>query len=940
LTASAPWVHHPTTNVYGGSTEIVGRDVELEQLRAFIDRDHGAQVLWLEGVAGIGKTTLWRAATDAARDLGWRVLACRPTASEAAFSFAALGDLLTPDVAEVLAGLPAPQRSAIEAALALVDGEPRNLDERTVGLAVLSWLRVLAAADPVLVAIDDVQWLDRASASTLRFAARRLTHEQVKLCLTVRLEPGAPSVEFERDLSGRLLKVHVGSLSSSDLHRIVVARFGQALPRHTLLRLHAASAGNPLFAIEIARAMLEGALAAAPGDPLPVPPAVDELLRARVERLPRRVRGLLEVVALLSEPTLGKLEGEPELEHVDGAAAAGVVEVVEDRIRFVHPLLASAVVSTIGPRRRRRLHARLAGLELDLEERARHLALAGEGRHAVTADLLERAAQHAALRGASSAAAELAELAAQRTPLDDQESRWRRTIEAGCRHGAAGDFARARAVLEPLLDEIPPGPERARVLLNLAEVRWGDAREMVALAERALAEVGSDDAYRARIHALLGSWVTDSASRVAHHQAGLEAAERSGDDELTVLAMVDLLSEEVAAGQTTPGLLDRALALADRTRGRMLPRVPYFEHPGQALGLTLTRLDRFDDARPLLERASADSLEQGAYPAAAFAAMALCELGCRLGDWATAAQHASQLEELTDQLGLEGASPFALYARARVHAYLGHVDEARAFACRGVEISGQAGVFGYVALNQGVLGFLELSLGDVAAAVRYLRPAARWLDECGWREPGTDLKPNAIEALVSAGELEEAAELLADLQDWSRCLDAVATGAVCSRCQGLLCAARGDPAGAFAAFEEGLAALRRLPTPFEHGRTLLALGSLQRRRKRKAAARESLSAACATFEALGAPLWAAKATTELGQLGGRRPQDGRLTPTEHRIASLVAQGRTNQQVADELFVSPKTVEWNLSKIYRKLQVRSRAELTAKRAQSLRGIPPS
>jgi tetratricopeptide (TPR) repeat protein len=667
LTASARSIHHPSTNVYDNAAEIVGREVELEQLRAFIDRGHGAQVLWLEGVAGIGKTTLWRAATDAARGLGWRVLACRPTASEAAFSFAALGDLLTPDVAELLPRLPAPQRSAIKAALALVDGEPRNLDERIVGLAVLSWLRVLAADDPVLVAIDDVQWLDRASASTLRFAARRLTHEQVKLCLAVRLEPGAPSLEFERDLSGRLLKVQVGSLSSSDLHRIVVARFGQALPRHTLLRLHAASAGNPLFAIEIARAMLEGALAAAPGDPLPVPPAVDELLRARVERLPKRVRGLLEVVALLSEPTLGKLEGELELEHVDGAVAAGVVEVVEDRIRFVHPLLASAVVSTIGPRRRRRLHARLAGLELDLEERARHLALAGEGRHEVTADLLERAAQHAALRGASSVAAELAELAAQRTPLDDRESRWRRTIEAGCRHGTAGDFGRARAVLEPLLDEIPPGPERARVLLNLAEVRWGDAREMVALAERALAEVGSDDGSRARIHALLGSWVTDAASRVAHHQAGLEAAERSGDDELTVLAMVDLLSEEVAAGQMTLGLLDRALALADRTGGRMLPRVPYFEHPGQVLGLTLTRLDRFDDARPLLEQASADSLEQGAYPAAAFAAMALCELWCRLGDWPTAAHHASQLEELIDQLGLDGASPFALYARARVH---------------------------------------------------------------------------------------------------------------------------------------------------------------------------------------------------------------------------------------------------------------------------------
>ena len=160
--------------------------------------------------------------------------------------------------------------------------------------------------------------------------------------------------------------------------------------------------------------------------------------------------------------------------------------------------------------------------------------------------------------------------------------------------------------------------------------------------------------------------------------------------------------------------------------------------------------------------------------------------------------------------------------------------------------------------------------------------------------------------------------------------------ASCSRCRGLLCAASGDAEGAFAAFAEALRAFERLPTPFDRGRTLLALGGLHRRAKQKREARESLAAALAVFEELGARLWAEKASVELAQLGGRRAQAGALTPTEAQIASLVAQGRTNQQVANALFISPKTVEWNLSKIYKKLHVSSRAELAAKHARQVRG----
>jgi DNA-binding CsgD family transcriptional regulator len=357
-----------------------------------------------------------------------------------------------------------------------------------------------------------------------------------------------------------------------------------------------------------------------------------------------------------------------------------------------------------------------------------------------------------------------------------------------------------------------------------------------------------------------------------------------------------------------------------------------------ALGDALLRLDRLDEARAILETARADGLAQGAYPAVGFTCWVLTEVMCRLGDWPAAARYAAEFSELFEQLGLDHLSPLPLYETALVDAHLGNVEQARTAATRSsaltIEVAGEDDELFW--WNQGVLGFLELSLGNPAAAVGYLRPAARFLRQAGYRDPYGELKPNAIEALILVGELEEAAELLADLEDWSSSLDAPAVAATARRCRGLLRAARGDHAGALGALTEAARAFQRLPVPFERGRTLLALGTLQRRAKQRAAAQASLGAALAGFEQLGARLWAEQARAQLAQLGGRRPQDGRLTPTEAQIAALVAQGRTNRQVADALFVSPKTVEWNLSKVYKKLHVRSRAELAAKLARRAQG----
>jgi DNA-binding CsgD family transcriptional regulator len=444
-----------------------------------------------------------------------------------------------------------------------------------------------------------------------------------------------------------------------------------------------------------------------------------------------------------------------------------------------------------------------------------------------------------------------------------------------------------------------------------------------------------DDVSRARLHSLLaGINMFNPPKALDHLQAALEAAERAGDQELAVLALVNRIDMEIVVGQMTPGLLERALALAEATGGRLLPRVPHFEGPGTVLGSALLRLDRLDQARAVLETARSDGLAQGAYPAVGFTCRVLTEVTWRLGDWPAAARYAAEFSELFEQLGGEHLSPWPLYATALVDAHLGNVEQARAAATRGVaialEVEGENG--GWVMQNRGVLGFLELSLGNPAAAAGFLRPAARYLHQAGWRDPFGDLKHNAIEALILVGERDEAAELLADLEDWSHSVDAPAVAATARRCRSLLRAAQGDHDGALEALAQAARAFQQVPVPFERGRTLLALGALQRRAKQRRAAQASLGAALAGFQQLGARLWAEQARAQLAQLGGRRPQDARLTPTETQIAALVAQGRTNRQVADALFVSPKTVEWNLSKVYKKLHVRSRAELAAKLAR--------
>jgi DNA-binding CsgD family transcriptional regulator len=909
-------------------TAVVGRDRELANIASLFDAPgDGARILVIQGEAGIGKTTLWRAGIDVARDAGYRVLACAGAEAEAQLSFTALRDLVGEVFDEVADELPAPQRDVLAVVLLRDEGRDISPSPDTIAVSLLSTLRALAARSPTLLAVDDVQWLDGPSAASLGYALRRLDDAALPVLLSRRTEAHSRSSVLDRLDRERLQVFEVGPLTIGALGNIVHARLGVAHPRPTLTRLFDVSGGNPFVALELARALGDPARPLVPGSALPVPQTLRELLGNRLAALPAETLEVLTFAAALSRPTLELVAvalGRDPLPSLEPAMAADVADVDGGRIRFAHPLFAATVYSLASTVRRRDTHRRLAEVVTDAEERARHLALASDSRDASVAEALEAAALLAAQRGASAVAAELGELAAERTPEEETELRWRRLTEAGLRYATSGDFRRARALLEPMIEEMPPGTERGRVLLNLADISWDDRPRMITLAEQALTEIGADDVSRARLHSLLAEnlWEEGSETTLHHLRAALEAGERADDEETTVLALVNLIRAEVMSGQLTSGVLERALALADVTDGRMLPRVPHFENPGATLGAVLGRLDRFEEARVLLDRAREDGLAQGAYPAVSFTCHLLTQLLSRMGEWPRAAFHAAECAELVEELGLDDVSPDALHAQALVDVHLGNVEAARAGATRCVEIGD-----GFERLRaEALLGFLELSLGNAAAAVDHFLPALERVRAGGWRDPWADVKPNAIESLVAVGELEQAAELLAEVDEWARAMDAPAARAAGLRCRGLLCAARGNDDAAFAAFAEAVQLYGGLPTPFERGRTLLALGSTERRARKQKRARQTLQDALAVFEELGASLWADQARNEFARVGGRAPASDELTPSEQRIAELVAEGKTNKEVAAILVIADRTVESALTQIYRKLDIRSRTEL--------------
>jgi DNA-binding CsgD family transcriptional regulator len=580
---------------------------------------------------------------------------------------------------------------------------------------------------------------------------------------------------------------------------------------------------------------------------------------------------------------------------------------------------------------RRVLHETIANVIQEPEERARHLILAAVGPDEKIAHQVEIAARHAEGRGAPEAAATLLEHARTLTPNAHARVAARRGLAAADAFFRAGELPSAEALLTEMLGSASGGRSRADLLFRLAAIRgrafnFPEAHRLLA---EAAAEAGEDRRLRSVIEQELGLLMMMNGNvpkALAHARAAFELA--SGVDAgLEASSALWVAAFEFIMGGGLPEEAKARLQALEAEPGPSLIGATPWGEPRFFLAFVSKASDDFAGARTRLRhlcRIAADRGDEGVLP---FYLCQLSELEFWNGRWDEAERYASEGLRFADLSEQAAVVPVLRYCSALVDAGRGRIDRARRaaeLANGGAETTGNLPV---IAMARSALGFIDLSLGDYAAAHASMGPVAELLASMGTGEPGLlRVFADEIEALVGLGELDKAGFLVDYLEERGRTLDrpwALATGA---RSRALLLSALGDLGSASESLDQALAEHERLAMPLELGRTHLVRGAVERRAKRKGNARESLSTAIGLFEELGAPLWARKARTELARVGSRPATPFELTPSERRVAELVAAGKTNREVANTLFISVKTVDSNLTRIYRKLGVRSRTEL--------------
>ena len=915
--------------------DVIGRETERRAIESLFARaERGPAGLVLSGASGLGRTLLWEAAVDEARRRFGRVLTCRAVQAEAALAFTGLSELLTDVVEEVAGALPSPRRRALEVALLVTEPGDEPPDSHAIGLALLDALRLLAQPAPVLIAVDDLQWLDSSSASVLQIALRRLRDERVALLATVHATTaGATSSDLARAFpKGRWNVVALEPLSPPELRTLLKDWLALDLSRPELSAVLDASDGNPFFALELGRELTRTRSWHAPMRGLQVPHSLQELLGDRVARLPTETRDVLLTVAASGRPSIdvvAAVHGDRTqvLEGLEEAEREGVVAIETGRVRFAQQLLASICYEQAPPFRRRAVHGALAEVVDDVEERARHLALAADRPDARVASTLDGAAERAAARGASSSAAGILEAAAELTPVDDDASGRRRRLRAAEFHLLSGDGKRAGAILEALLPETDAGVERADVLAALAW--WNDRTDLratITLLEDALVEAADDDVRCAKILRELAGYRVDRGdvgSGLMHARAALAKAERIGDPALVAEVLAQVGRLETYALEITPGLLERGVAIEERLERPL----SFWDSPAANQGIRLLWHGDLGRARAVLEGFDASAAAHGDEASRGSVLVFLIALEWLAGHWERARWHAAAALELAEEARDDRYRAWVLYNEALVLANLGAVGAARAGAEEAATIA-EAVMDAHLLVHvRGLLGHLALAAGDADAACRILRELPPLL----LAAPFTGLSPiwpDAIESLLERGEREEASALL---EAYERMAQHASAGlrALAGRSRGLLEAVDGNLDGALATMGEALCLQEGAAYPFERGRTLLHLGRLRRRAGRKRAAREALAEALVLFERLGADGWATRTRAELARISGRRPGSAELTDAEARVASLAVTGLTNKEIAAALFLTVHTVEAHLSQVYRKLGVHSRTELGAR-----------
>ena len=891
---------------------VVGRENELAWIDSLLDAARvESRVVTIDAPAGSGKSAVLHTAAEQAAQVRATVLNCRPSAVEAQYGYAALGDLLG-SIRSFDDVEPVPRR-ALERALLRADGtEP--LDPRAVGLGCLSVLQQLAALGPLVLLVDDVHWLDVPSADALTFALRRLPERGV-LVLGAR-RTGEPGPALPGDT------VPLAPLSDPSMMTLLsqLAIGGERhLTTRELRSIVAAANGNPLFAIELARhaARLPPSITGH----LTVPASLDAVIDLRFDEVSLPVIDALAVVALLAKPRitdLGPLGIVPEIEL---AERDGIVGTAAGRVQFRHPLYAAAVLQRITPSARRRLHARIAAATENVAARQWHSALAADQPdHGLAARLADHAGVLSA-RGAGDQAAEFAVLAANLTPSDAPERHERHVTAArlSFQRGEA-DLANEMLAEAAQLDPAPAGKVRELMVRATVEFSLGSA---VAARQHALDALTfcTDDTERVEVHSILARVSYDNFDRTTEHATiAMELAEHC---EVEPAMLANVLAARAGEAFMAGHGLDRAMferAIAvERSSNTFTANSAY-----SAFAVLLKIADELDESRDMLLQVLHDNDDEGSLP---FVLSHLPQIEVWTGHWDLAEDYAQRHLAAALRTGQHDQATQARVNLALLDVHRGDVSAAAMLAEEVCASGRQMGDIWTERNGLGLLGLVAMAEGDAPRAVAML---GRWHDlaeQMALREPGyCRMQSDYVEALVATGAIDAAAGyadfMIASAQRLGR--PSLLAGA--QRAGALVAAARGDrdaAVGLGAAAVDGFAAT---PLVFEHARAQLTLGQIHRRFKEKAAARSALEAALATFDRLGAERLAERTRQDLARIGTRTTHVTALTETELRVARLAAKGRTVRQVGDELFISPKTVEANLTRVYRKLGLSGRAEL--------------
>jgi DNA-binding CsgD family transcriptional regulator len=912
---------------------VVSREVESRAVDEFLASvSSGPSALVVEGAAGIGKTTVWLAALERARELGFHVLSTRAVQTESVLAYGSLAAMLEAlDDAE-FAALPPPQRLAIDRVLLRVDSDGPMTDQRAVVAAFRSVVERLAERSPMLVAIDDLQWLDPPSRQIIASVAKRLSGP-IGVLAAVRDEPDSEGFGslFELRHPDRIRHVRVRPLSLGALHAVLSERLGRSFSRPTIRRIQEFSGGNPFYALELGRAMGDEAWR----DGTALPNTLADLVRARLASLTAGSRKALLAAACLATATVELIARATDSDVVavlDEAESKGIVQIDGHRVNFTHPLLTRGVYTDASPVDRRAMHRRLGEIVEEPELKARHLALAAASGDELTLRSLDAAAEMARHRGAPAAAAELLDLAI-RLGGDVPERR----IRSAAHHVDAGDPGRARSLLDEAIDRLGPGELRAQAMLLLGAVRMYDDSflEAAAILERALPESEGNAAVQVRVSVML-AYALFNGGRP-------EEALHRVDEAVTLASVVkrpELLGQALGMRVTLRFVAGSGLDESDMRRALELAYypldLPLAARPAVQNALLLAWTGQLDAAAREMVTIRERCLERGEERELIFIGFHSALLQVWRGNLAEAELVAEDTMELALQLNGDLPLFIALTIRATTGAYAGRVEEVRRDAADALAAAQRCGSRRLSEWAITSLGFAEVSLGNgvgggsgdvYEAALHTLGPLLAVFEHISNSTEiiAASFIPDAAEAMIGLGRLDDAEHIVNALERNGDRLDRAWMLAIGARCRSMLVAALGDLEGASSAAERALHEHERLPMPFELARTQLLVGQLHRRQRRREAASTTLKAALSTFEELGTPVWADRARAELKRVTGTRTR-AELTASEQRVAELAATGVTNREMAAVLFISPKTVEATLSRIYRKLNIRSRAEL--------------